>query len=162
MLCRNYISISPKLICRVESTFFIVACFNVPNLFISRCLSIDRIWFSRTTDFFVMPPSGGRKSTSVGYKLSSKRLVIAATIVIGLYSFETSFWRISAGRVFFDFISNCRIEIDQKHFTSFWAFRMGYHILSSRSSHSLESCKSLSALLVAPCFSCSRIVIFPT
>jgi len=47
-------------------------------------VSIDRIWFRSTADGLTSPPSGGWRTTSVGYRSPATCDVSAATMVIGL------------------------------------------------------------------------------
>ena len=59
-------STRPRLIDNARSTRSIVVGRATPRCLNRRRLSIDRIWLSRTADGRSSPPSGGRRSTSVG------------------------------------------------------------------------------------------------
>lgn len=71
-----------------------------PSFFVSRCRSTERSWLTMTAEGFGSPLSCGSIRTSRGNGGSENCELIAATMVMGLYRFETSFWMTTAGRVF--------------------------------------------------------------
>ena len=71
-----------------------------PTFFWSRNRSTDRIWLTMTAERLDKPLSAGSITTSLGNGGSENWELMAATIVIGLYWLETSFWMTTAGRVF--------------------------------------------------------------
>ena len=96
----RYSRTNPRLIANARSTDTIVSGLSRPIRCLRRALSIERIWFSKITESFARPASRARTTTSEGYGSSSIFDVMAATIVIGLWRFEISFWMTRAGRVF--------------------------------------------------------------
>src|ERR1039458_3384247 len=93
-------SISPRLILMASSTRSMFCLESRPIFFWSRSRSTDRIWLTITAERFGKPLSAGSITTSLGNGGSENWELMAATIVIGLYWLETSFWMTTAGRVF--------------------------------------------------------------
>ena len=95
------------------STFLMVMESTDPNRFVSRARSTDRIWFKIAAEVWLKPVLPDGITTSRGWGGSPNCELMAATIVIGLYWFETSFCMTSAGRVFFIVAPPRRIESDE-------------------------------------------------
>ena len=98
----RYSATSPELILIAASTRRMVATSTAPRRFCNLARSTERIWFEdhgggHGQSGFAAYGEGEPRAERGGVANCE---LMAATIVMGLCSFETSFWMTTAGRVF--------------------------------------------------------------
>ena len=78
-------STNPRLILMASSTRRMLWPESLPSFFAKRCRSTERSWFTMTADGFDSPLSRGSMTTSLGNGGLENCVLMAATIVMGLY-----------------------------------------------------------------------------